>query len=63
MKNSASELRKKTKTELKTELLSLLQEQFKLRMQKGMNEAWKPHTLAQVRKAIARVKTVLNEMA
>lgn len=62
MKDKASELRKKTKIELKEELLLLMQEQFNLKMQKGMNETWKPHNLKQARKAIARVKTVLNEM-
>lgn len=52
--------RKKNKDELKEALLSLLQEQFQLRMQRGMSEMPKTHLFKQVRKNIARVKTLLN---
>jgi len=57
----ANNLRKKSIQELKQELHSLLQEQFKLRMQKTNTESIKPHLYKQVRKNIARVKTVMQE--
>ena len=47
--------------ELKKELINLLQEQFNLRMQKGMGEIPKPHLYKNVRREIARVKTVISE--
>ncbi len=59
----ASELREKTTEELRTELESLLREQFNLRMQRGSGQQPRPHLFARVRKDIARVQTVLNEKA
>jgi len=57
----ARELREKTPDELNQELLELLREHFKLRMQKA-DEQLKQHTqLKSVRHQIARVKTVLKE--
>jgi len=56
----ANELRNKTITELKDELLALRKEQFNLRMQKGWGETQKSHNFKK-RRDIARVKTVLNE--
>jgi large subunit ribosomal protein L29 len=50
-------------TSLKEELLSLLREQFNLRMQKGSGGAIKPHLFSQVRRQIARVKTQLHELS
>jgi large subunit ribosomal protein L29 len=58
-----SELRKKSSTELNTELLALLKEQFNLRMQRGVGQTPSPHLFGKVRKAIARVKTILREQA
>ena len=58
---NAQELRKKTKEELGEELTALLRQQFNLRMQKGMGEASKSHLFNEVRRSIARVRTVLNE--
>ena len=46
---------------LKDELLSLLREQFNLRMQKGSGAAVKPHLFKQVRRQIARVKTRMHQ--
>lgn len=46
---------------LKEELLSLLREQFNLRMQKGSGAAVKPHLFKKVRREIARVKTRLHQ--
>jgi len=58
-----AELRKKTEEELNTELMELLREQFNLRMQKGSGQLSKPHKMKQVRRDIARVKTIKAEMA
>ena len=58
----ASELKKKSATELQDELQGLLREQFNLRMQKGSGQLNNPARFKAVRKDIARVKTVMNEM-
>ena len=57
----ASELRKMNQAELKEELLELLREQFNLRMQRSSGQLSKGHLLRNVRRNIARVKTVMNE--
>jgi large subunit ribosomal protein L29 len=57
----ASELRNKNETELKSELLGLLREQFNLRMQRASGQMSKGHLMRNVRRNIARIKTVLNE--
>ncbi len=57
----ANEYRRKTIEELEKELIALLREQFNLRMQKGMSEMPKPHLYKQVRRDIARLKTIINE--
>ena len=57
----ASELREKTLQELNTSLEELLKEQFNLRMQKGTGQLSRPSRMNEVRKEIARIKTVLNE--
>jgi large subunit ribosomal protein L29 len=46
--------------DLNKELNDLLREQFNLRMQKGTGQLAKPHLLKEVRRNIARVKTVMN---
>ena len=56
-----AELRKKSKAELNEMVVSLLEEQFQLRMRSVTDEAPKTHLFSKVRKDIARVKTVLNE--
>lgn len=56
----ASELTTKSVDELNTELLSLLREQFNLRIQHTTGQLSQTHQLKQVRRSIARVKTVLN---
>ena len=55
-----NELKSKSKAELNETLISLLQEQFQLRMQKGISESPKTHMFKKLRKSIARVKTLLN---
>ena len=57
------ELRSKSKDELHKELNALLQEQFNLRMQNGLGEMPRPDQFKRTRRAIARVKTLLNEKA
>jgi large subunit ribosomal protein L29 len=59
----ASELREKTKQELNDLLTELGREQFNLRMQNGTGQLSKTDSVKKVRRNIARVKTVLTEMA
>ena len=57
----ASELREKSQQELSDTLHELLKEQFNLRMQQGTEQLARHHVIKQVRKNIARVKTVMTE--
>ncbi|MCK5829165.1 MAG: 50S ribosomal protein L29 [Methylococcales bacterium] len=59
----ASELRKKSKDELNSLLLEKSREQFNLRMQKGTGQLSKPDQMKKVRREIARIHTILNQMA
>jgi large subunit ribosomal protein L29 len=60
---NASELRGKSAAELRDELLALRREQFNLRMQQGINpDAVRGDQITRVRRNIARVKTVMNEI-
>jgi len=54
-------MKTKTVVELRDELKRLLQEQFSLRMQKGMGQMTNVHELSRVRRDIARVKTVMTQ--
>jgi len=56
-----SEMKAKTDVELRGELSSLMQEQFNLRMQKGMGQMTNTNELRRVRRDIARVKTIITE--
>jgi large subunit ribosomal protein L29 len=58
---NASELRGKSPAELEESLLELRKEQFNLRMQQGTGQLSRPSEMKRVKKAIARVKTILNE--
>ena len=58
---NASELRGKSPAELEESLLELRKEQFNLRMQQGTGQLSRPSEMKRVKKAIARIKTVLNE--
>lgn len=60
---NAKDLRDKSVDELNNTLLELLRDQFKYRMQKATGQLTQTHLLKQVRKDIARVKTVLTEKA
>jgi large subunit ribosomal protein L29 len=57
----ASELQGKTSDELQETLHDLLKEQFNLRMQRGTGQFSRPHLMKDVRRNIARVKTVMNQ--
>ena len=59
----ASELRGKSVEELKKERVDLLKEQFNLRMQKATGQLSQPHRFRQVRSAIARINTILQQKA
>ena len=59
----AAELRNKSVEDLNKELMELMREQFNLRMQKGTGQLARPHQMKQVRRNIARVKTLLREKA
>ena len=54
-------MKTKTEVELRDELKNLLQEQFSLRMQKGMGQMTNVNELRRVRRDIARVKTVMTQ--
>ncbi len=58
-----NEIREKNKEELASLLLDLSREQFNLRMQNGTGQLSKPDQVKKVRRDIARVHTVMNEMA
>lgn len=58
---SAKEYKDKDEAGLKEELLNLRKEQFNLRMQQGAGEMSKPHLFKNVRRDIARIKTILAE--
>ncbi|WP_097462394.1 50S ribosomal protein L29 [Mangrovitalea sediminis] len=60
---NAQELREKSVEELKGDLMSLLKEQFNLRMRKATGQLNQSHLLGKVKRDIARVKTVLTQKA
>ena len=59
----ATDLREKSVEELNEELLNLKREHFNLRMQTGSGQLAQTHRLKEVRRAVARVKTLLTEKA
>jgi large subunit ribosomal protein L29 len=58
----ASDLRTKTADELKDSLMDLRKEQFNLRFQKASGQLENTARARQVRRDIARVKTVLQNL-
>jgi len=60
---NAADLRSKSVEELNEELVALRREQFNLRMQQATGEMAQVHQHGRVKKDIARVKTVLNELS
>ncbi|MBL4659909.1 MAG: 50S ribosomal protein L29 [Alcanivoracaceae bacterium] len=59
------ELKSKSQAEVKENLAELFKNQFDLRMAKGNGQLNKVHVLKEVRRDIARVKTIIrqNELA
>lgn len=57
----AKELRAKSAEDLEKELLELSREAFNLRMQKGTGQLTRNNQVKDVRRNIARVKTIMNE--
>lgn len=55
------ELRGKTPDQLHDELLSLKKEQFNLRFQAATGQMEKTHRVDEVRKTIARIKTLQHQ--
>ncbi len=60
---NTTELRAKSVDELNEELMSLLKEQFNLRMQHSTGQLEQTAQLKTVRRNIARVKTILTQKA
>ncbi len=61
MKMKANEIRKMSATELESKLVDLKKDLFNLRLQHATNQLDNPIRIAEVRKDIARVKTILRE--
>jgi large subunit ribosomal protein L29 len=61
VKITGADLRAKTPDELKDQLLGLKKEQFNLRFQRATQQLEKPSRVREVRKEIARLKTILGE--
>lgn len=59
----ATELREKSVEELNAELISTLEDQFKLRMQTASGQQTQAHLFKQTRRHVARIKTILKEKA
>jgi large subunit ribosomal protein L29 len=59
----AADARAMTPDQLQEALLNLKKEQFNLRFQRATGQLEKTHRVDQVRKDIARIKTMLREKA
>ena len=57
----ASDVRAKTADELKDQLVDLKKEQFNLRFQRATQQLEKPARVKEVRRDIARIKTILAQ--
>ncbi|ESQ77401.1 50S ribosomal protein L29 [Asticcacaulis sp. BYS171W] len=55
-----ADLRGKTSDQLQEELLNLKKEQFNLRFQKATGQLEKTHRVNEIRKDVARIKSLLN---
>lgn len=61
MKMKANEVRKMSAAELETKLGELKKDLFQLRLQHATNQLENPVKIAQVKRDIARVKTIIRE--
>lgn len=59
----ASELREKTVEELQEELLTLRRKQLGSRIEQSTGQLNQTHEMRELRRDVARIKTVLNEKA
>lgn len=57
------DLKQKSDDQLQQELQELKREQFNLRFQSATNQLEKPSRVLEVRRTIARIKTLQNERA
>ena len=62
MKMKASDVRKMSVAELETKLSDLKKDLFQLRLQHATNQLENPVKIAEVKRDIARVKTVIREL-
>ena len=56
-----SEIRKMSKEDINKKITELKKELFDLRMKQATGNLDKPHNVNELRKTVARLKTVLNE--
>ena len=61
MKMKANDVRKMSAAELETKLGDLKKDLFQLRLQHATNQLDNPVKIAQVKRDIARVKTIIRE--
>ena len=61
MKMKANEIRKMSANELENKLVDLKKDLFQLRLQHATNQLENPVKIAEVKKDIARVKTLIRE--
>ena len=61
MKMKASDVRKMSTAELETKLGELKKDLFQLRLQHATNQLENPVKIAQVKRDIAKVKTIIRE--
>ena len=61
MKMKASDVRKMSTAELETKLCELKKDLFQLRLQHATNQLENPVKIAEVKRDIARVKTIIRE--
>ena len=61
MKMKANEVRKLSGAELEAKLVELKKDLFNLRLQHATNQLENPGRIAEVKKDIARVKTIIRE--
>ena len=61
MKMKASDIRKMSAAELETKLSDLKKDLFQLRLQHATNQLENPVKIAEVKRDIARVKTIIRE--
>jgi large subunit ribosomal protein L29 len=59
----AAELKDKSIEELEQTLLDLTKDHFSFRMEKSTGQLNQPHLVKELKRDIARVKTVLNQKA